>query len=290
MLTSSRSKDVVCQRGEAHTKPSTLDFARILARVFPRIARNRRLFWPFPTRLPRIPPILAGFHFFKPNGIRREIVLTRWGLFSRDRMCYRVEIFFWNINKRRNWRLRFDICTYLGKLFKCINYVYSNIKRINFLRKKNFINQRFAVMFQRLYTVAYQLKLKVQYFPSGLKLGLHDVAFLRRIQRPRISITSTWRKRNRKVAGHVGQRSTVFDPLSSFLSARGPIRPSSLRAIESAYTRPNCSFRSSFCSLGRPVGKICSHFRLVEAAYTCPEIINLHSLLFLPFHVFFTYS
>lgn len=71
--------------------------------------------------------------------------------------------------------------------------------------------------------------------------------------------------------------SAVLDPLSSFLSARGHVRPSSLRAIESAHTRPPFrSFRSLFRSLGRPpVGKICSRFRFVEAAYTCREIINL---------------
>ena len=37
----------------------------------------------------------------------------------------------------------------------------------------------------------------------------------------------------------------------------------------------------SFRSLGRPVGKICSRFRFVKAAYTCPEIINLQPPCFL---------
>ena len=53
----------------------------------------------------------------------------------------------------------------------------------------------------------------------------------------------------------------------------------------------------SFRSLGRPVGKICSRFRFVEAAYTCPEIINLQppppsfSLCRAPSKsVFFTYG
>lgn len=80
--------------------------------------------------------------------------------------------------------------------------------------------------------------------------------------------------------------SGALDPLSSFLSARGHgVRPSSLRAIESAHTRPPfCSFRSLFRSLGRPpVGKICSRFRFVEAAYTCREIINLRPPFYPPF-------
>lgn len=72
-------------------------------------------------------------------------------------------------------------------------------------------------------------------------------------------------------------------PIVEFSYGTWPhVRPSSLRAIESAHTRPPfCSFRSLFRSLGRPpVGKICSRFRFVEAAYTCREIINLRP----PFH------